>query len=294
PLADEILQPDPMEHLQHAPADIAEAILLIEEEEPIRRTLEHGPQLRRLTFRFLTRDLLPVALRGELAHQARIAYRERRAVGEGALPRIGVIRGDPSQDAVGIDERKGAPVAEPLDDAVNDAAKRLSLVASHVVEKRRRDLRQDAVAALRFAQAGALGFELDGVAHCVLLEHEACANLGPPTTTRVLTGSTLRTRRCADTRRLLHCASLMDPRITAEVVRQHGLTEEEYRRILGHLGREPNLVELGIFSAMWSEHCSYKSSRRFLKHLPTKGARVLQGPGENAGVVEVGGGLAVE
>src|SRR5205085_26907 len=127
----------------------------------------------------------------------------------------------------------------------------------------------------------------------VLLEHEACANLGPLTTTRVLTGSTLRTRRCADTRRLLHCASLMDPRITAEVVRQHGLTEEEYRRILGHLGREPNLVELGIFSAMWSEHCSYKSSRRFLKHLPTKGARVLQGPGENAGVVDVGGGLAV-
>src|SRR6266849_2335868 len=85
----------------------------------------------------------------------------------------------------------------------------------------------------------------------------------------------------------------MDARITPEIVRQHGLTEDEYRRIVGHLGRDPNLVELGIFSAMWSEHCSYKSSRRFLKHLPTKGPRVLQGPGENAGVVDVGGGLAV-
>jgi phosphoribosylformylglycinamidine synthase subunit PurL len=85
----------------------------------------------------------------------------------------------------------------------------------------------------------------------------------------------------------------MDARITPEIVRQHGLTEEEYRRIVGHLGRDPNLVELGVFSAMWSEHCSYKSSRRFLKHLPTKGPRVLQGPGENAGVVDVGDGLAV-
>ncbi|HLB75840.1 MAG TPA: phosphoribosylformylglycinamidine synthase subunit PurL, partial [Candidatus Dormibacteraeota bacterium] len=85
----------------------------------------------------------------------------------------------------------------------------------------------------------------------------------------------------------------MDARITPEIVRQHGLTEDEYQRIVGHLGRQPNLVELGIFSAMWSEHCSYKSSRRFLKHLPTKGPRVLQGPGENAGVVDVGGGLAV-
>jgi len=85
----------------------------------------------------------------------------------------------------------------------------------------------------------------------------------------------------------------MDARVTPEIVRQHGLTEDEYRRIVGHLGRDPNLVELGIFSAMWSEHCSYKSSRRFLKHLPTKGPRVLQGPGENAGVVDVGGGLAV-
>ncbi|GAC1600042.1 MAG: phosphoribosylformylglycinamidine synthase subunit PurL [Myxococcales bacterium] len=81
--------------------------------------------------------------------------------------------------------------------------------------------------------------------------------------------------------------------ITPEVVAQHGLSPSEYARIQKTLARDPNLVELGIFSAMWSEHCSYKSSRRFLKHLPTKGPRVLQGPGENAGVVDVGGGLAV-
>src|SRR5205823_9751541 len=81
--------------------------------------------------------------------------------------------------------------------------------------------------------------------------------------------------------------------ITPEIVAAHGLSQDEYGRIRQVLGRDPNLVELGIFSAMWSEHCSYKSSRRFLKQLPTKGPRVLQGPGENAGVVDVGGGLAV-
>src|SRR5205823_12497549 len=81
--------------------------------------------------------------------------------------------------------------------------------------------------------------------------------------------------------------------ITQDVVAQHGLSGEEYERILAALGREPNLVELGIFSAMWSEHCSYKSSRRLLRLLPTKGPRVLQGPGENAGIVDMGGGLAV-
>src|SRR5690242_19101972 len=83
------------------------------------------------------------------------------------------------------------------------------------------------------------------------------------------------------------------PAITKEIVAAHGLSQDEYARIRTALGRDPNLVELGIFSAMWSEHCSYKSSRRFLKHLPTKGKRVLQGPGENAGVIDVGGGLAV-
>ena len=79
--------------------------------------------------------------------------------------------------------------------------------------------------------------------------------------------------------------------ITPEIVAKHGLTEEEYERILEMLGREPNLTELGVFSAMWSEHCSYKSSKKFLKLLPTQGPAVLQGPGENAGIVDIGGGL---
>jgi len=72
----------------------------------------------------------------------------------------------------------------------------------------------------------------------------------------------------------------------------HNLTEDEYQQIVRKLGREPNLTELGLFSVMWSEHCSYKSSRMHLKRLPTKGTRVLQGPGENAGVVDLGHGLA--
>ncbi len=80
--------------------------------------------------------------------------------------------------------------------------------------------------------------------------------------------------------------------ITAEIVARHGLTAEEFERIKSILGREPNLLELGIFSVMWSEHCSYKSSRRFLKGLPTSGPKVLQGPGENAGAVDIGEGLA--
>jgi phosphoribosylformylglycinamidine synthase len=73
---------------------------------------------------------------------------------------------------------------------------------------------------------------------------------------------------------------------------RHGLTGDEYARIVERLGREPNLTELGIFSVMWSEHCSYKSSRLHLKTLPTTGPRVLQGPGENAGAVDIGDGLA--
>ena len=80
--------------------------------------------------------------------------------------------------------------------------------------------------------------------------------------------------------------------ITAEVIQQHGLTDEEYQKILECLGREPNLTELGIFSVMWSEHCSYKSSRLHLKRLPTEGDRVIQGPGENAGAVDIGDGLS--
>jgi phosphoribosylformylglycinamidine synthase len=82
------------------------------------------------------------------------------------------------------------------------------------------------------------------------------------------------------------------PDITPEIVAQHGLKPDEYQRLLALLGREPNLTELGIFSVMWSEHCSYKSSRVWLKTLPTEGPHVIQGPGENAGVVDIGDGLA--
>jgi len=77
-----------------------------------------------------------------------------------------------------------------------------------------------------------------------------------------------------------------------EVIARHGLKPDEYARIAQHLGRDPNLLELGIFSVMWSEHCSYKSSRRHLKQFPTTGPRVLVGPGENAGVVDIGDGMA--
>ncbi|HZA14246.1 MAG TPA: AIR synthase related protein, partial [Myxococcaceae bacterium] len=80
---------------------------------------------------------------------------------------------------------------------------------------------------------------------------------------------------------------------TPEVIAAHGLKPDEYARIVNHLGREPNLLELGIFSVMWSEHCSYKSSRKHLKQFPTTGPRVLVGPGENAGVVDIGDGWAV-
>src|SRR6187397_1094597 len=78
--------------------------------------------------------------------------------------------------------------------------------------------------------------------------------------------------------------------ITEELIKDHNLSDEEYKRILGILGREPNLVELGIFSAMWSEHCSYKSSRVHLRKFPTSGPRVIQGPGENAGIIDIGDG----
>jgi phosphoribosylformylglycinamidine synthase len=80
--------------------------------------------------------------------------------------------------------------------------------------------------------------------------------------------------------------------ITPELVAEHGLSPDEYKLLLTALGREPKLTELGIFSVMWSEHCSYKSSRVWLKKLPTEGPQVIQGPGENAGVVDIGDGQA--
>src|SRR3984957_14318221 len=80
-------------------------------------------------------------------------------------------------------------------------------------------------------------------------------------------------------------------KVTPQVAAEHGLTPDEYARIQKILGRDPNFTELGIFSVMWSEHCSYKSSRVHLKRLPTQGTHVVQGPGENAGVVDIGDGM---
>jgi len=80
-------------------------------------------------------------------------------------------------------------------------------------------------------------------------------------------------------------------KVTPQLAAEHGLTPDEYARIQKILGRDPNITELGIFSVMWSEHCSYKSSRVHLKKLPTRGTHVVQGPGENAGVVDIGDGL---
>jgi phosphoribosylformylglycinamidine synthase subunit PurL len=83
-----------------------------------------------------------------------------------------------------------------------------------------------------------------------------------------------------------------EPAVTLELGRAHGLTDAEYERILALLGRTPTYTELGIFAVMWSEHCSYKSSRIHLKRFPTTGPQVIQGPGENAGIIDIGGGLA--
>jgi phosphoribosylformylglycinamidine synthase II len=84
-----------------------------------------------------------------------------------------------------------------------------------------------------------------------------------------------------------------DPKITEDLIAAHGLKPDEYERILEIIGREPTFTELGIFSAMWNEHCSYKSSKKWLRGLPTKGPQVICGPGENAGVVDIGDGQAI-
>src|ERR1700683_865216 len=88
-------------------------------------------------------------------------------------------------------------------------------------------------------------------------------------------------------------ATSLTPVFSPEILRQHGLTPDEYEKIKLLLGnREPTLTELGIFSVMWSEHCSYKSSRVHLKRLPTRSKLVVQGPGENAGIIDIGDGWA--
>lgn len=84
-----------------------------------------------------------------------------------------------------------------------------------------------------------------------------------------------------------------EPQITEDLIAAHGLKPDEYQRILEIIGREPSFTELGIFSAMWNEHCSYKSSKKWLRTLPTTGPQVICGPGENAGVVDIGDGQAV-
>ena len=82
-------------------------------------------------------------------------------------------------------------------------------------------------------------------------------------------------------------------KITPEIIDKHGIKPDEYKKIISLIGKKPNLLELGIFSAMWNEHCSYKSSKKYLKTLPTKNKKVIQGPGENAGVVDIGDNDAI-
>ena len=77
-------------------------------------------------------------------------------------------------------------------------------------------------------------------------------------------------------------------KISDNIIEKHGLKKDEFQKISKLLNREPNLLELGVFSAMWNEHCSYKSSKLHLKKLPTKNEYVIQGPGENAGVIDIG------
>ena len=86
---------------------------------------------------------------------------------------------------------------------------------------------------------------------------------------------------------------MTEPQITEDLIAAHGLKPDEYQRILEIIGRTPTFTELGIFSAMWNEHCSYKSSKKWLRTLPTTGPQVICGPGENAGVVDIGDGQAV-
>ncbi|MCH2077665.1 MAG: phosphoribosylformylglycinamidine synthase subunit PurL [Rhodobacteraceae bacterium] len=86
---------------------------------------------------------------------------------------------------------------------------------------------------------------------------------------------------------------MQEPNITNEVIAAHGFTPDEYQEVLRILNRDPNFTELGIFSAMWNEHCSYKSSKKWLRTLPTDGPQVICGPGENAGIVDIGDGQAV-
>ena len=85
----------------------------------------------------------------------------------------------------------------------------------------------------------------------------------------------------------------MKKKITNKMLKDHNINNQEYKMILEIMGREPNILELGIFSVMWSEHCSYKSTKKWLKTLPTTGKKVICGPGENAGIVDIGDNDAI-
>ena len=82
-------------------------------------------------------------------------------------------------------------------------------------------------------------------------------------------------------------------KITENLIRNHGITPQEYETIINLIDREPNITELGIFSAMWNEHCSYKSTKKWLKTLPVSGPKVICGPGENAGIIDIDDGYAL-
>jgi phosphoribosylformylglycinamidine synthase len=86
---------------------------------------------------------------------------------------------------------------------------------------------------------------------------------------------------------------MSEPMITDDLIASHGMSDDEYKLLLDIIGRAPTYTELGIFSAMWNEHCSYKSSKKHLRGLPTEGPQVICGPGENAGIVDIGDGQCV-
>ena len=87
--------------------------------------------------------------------------------------------------------------------------------------------------------------------------------------------------------------NLSNIKITDDLIRNHGITSKEYKIIIDLINREPTITELGIFSAMWNEHCSYKSTKKWLKTLPVSGPQVICGPGENAGIIDIEDGYAL-
>src|SRR5437899_186798 len=191
-----------------------------------------------------------------------------------------MVGGDVLQRAVRLHQRERAPVVgHRLGDLVHDPAQRFDLVRADIVEQHARDVGEDALAPLRLGEPRPI------------LPPDVRHGSGWERHGRLF-ATFPRPGRRADGPAVWYGARPMMA-ITPRIVAAHGLSQDEYARIRKVLGRDPNIVELGVFSAMWSEHCSYKSSRRLLRHLPTKGPRVLQGPGENAGVIDVGGGLAV-